>query len=226
MQSSQENTLTTPAKGATGLGVGLFFLITAIATLVAVVTRVSANADQPTLAESLVAISENKALYASGGGARFVSGVTLVVAAWFLSKTGTGENQPSVRIVSLIFALSGLFTAVSGGSAIALANAAPAPPDTLPETTAYVRWLTGKIGFTLAGLALLPEARRQWNLGTPFKYLAPRLGCHRHFYAIHLVGRRHYGPPNHRYRLPLLACNCRRTTAQGPSQACPQDVVD
>ena len=172
MQSSQENTLTAPAKEATGLGTGLFFLITAIATLVAVVTRVSANADQPTLAESLVAISENKALYASGGGARFVSGVTLIVAAWFLSKTGTGENQPSVRIVSLIFALSGLFTAVSGGSAIALANAAPAPPDTLPETTAYVRWLTGKIGFTLAGLALLPEARRQWNLGTPFKYLA------------------------------------------------------
>ena len=172
MQSSQENTLTAPAKGSSGLGAGLFLLITAVATLVAVVTRVSANADQPTLAESLVAISENKALYASGGGARFVSGVTLVVAAWFLSKTGTGENQPSVRIVSLIFALSGLFTAVSGGSAIALANAAPAPPDTLPETTAYVRWLTGKIGFTLAGLALIPEARRQWNLGTPFKYLA------------------------------------------------------
>ena len=172
MQSSQENTLITPAKGASGLGAGLFLLITAVATLVAVVTRVSANADQPTLAESLVAISENKALYASGGGARFVSGVTLIVAAWFLSKTGTGETQPSARIASLIFALSGLFTAISGASAIALANAAPAPPDTLPETTSYVRWLTGKIGFTLAGLALLSEARRQWNLGTPFKYLA------------------------------------------------------
>ena len=172
MQSSQENTLTTPIKGSSGLGAGLFLLITAIATLVAVVTRVSANADQPTLAESLVAISENKALYASGGGARFVSGVTLIVAAWFLSKTGTGENQPSARIASLIFALSGLFTAISGASAIALANAAPTPPDTLPETTAYVRWLTGKIGFTLAGLALLAETRRQWNLGPPFKYLA------------------------------------------------------
>ena len=172
MQSSQENTLTTPTKGSSGLGAGLFLLITAVATLVAVVTRVSANADQPTLAESLVAISENKALYASGGGARFVSGVTLIVAAWFLSKTGTGETQPSARIASLIFALSGLFTAISGASAIALANAAPATTDALPETTAYVRWLTGKIGFTLAGLALIAEARRQWNLGTPFKYLA------------------------------------------------------
>ena len=172
MQNSQQHTLTAPTKGASGLGAGLFLLITAVATLVAVVTRVSANADQPTLAESLVAISENKALYASGGGARFVSGVALIVAAWFLSKTGTGEKQPSARIASLIFALSGLFTAVSGASAIALANAAPAPPDALPETTAYVRWLTGKIGFTLAGLALIAEARRQWNLGTPFKYLA------------------------------------------------------
>ena len=101
-----------------------------------------------------------------------MSGVTLIVAAWFLSKTGTGETQPSARIASLIFALSGLFTAVSGASAIALANAAPATTDALPETTAYVRWLTGKIGFTLAGLALIAEARRQWNLGTPFKYLA------------------------------------------------------
>ena len=172
MQSSQENTLTTPTKGSSGLGAGLFLLITAVATLVAVVTRVSANADQPTLAESLVAISENKALYASGGGARFVSGVTLIVAAWFLSKTNAGEKQPSARIASLIFALSGLFTAVSGATAIALANAAPATTDALPETTAYVRWLTGKIGFTLAGLALIAEARRQWNLGTPFKYLA------------------------------------------------------
>ena len=168
MQSSQENTLTAPAKGASGLGAGLFLLITAVATLVAVVTRVSANADQPTLAESLVAISENKALYASGGGARFVSGVTLIVAAWFLSKTNAGEKQPSARIASL----SGLFTAVSGATAIALANAAPATTDALPETTAYVRWLTGKIGFTFAGLALIAEARRQWNLGTPFKYLA------------------------------------------------------
>ena len=172
MQSSQEHTLTAPTKGSSGLGAGLFLLITAVATLVAVVTRVSANADQPTLAESLIVISENKALYASGGGARFVSGVTLIVAAWFLSKTGPGEKQPSARIAPLIFALSGLFTAISGASAIGLANAAPAPPDALPETTAYARWLTGKIGFTLAGLALLPEARRQWNLGTPFKYLA------------------------------------------------------
>ncbi len=172
MQNSQQHALTAPTKGASGLGAGLFLLITAVATLVAVVTRVSANADQPTLAESLVAISENKALYASGGGARFVSGVTLIVAAWFLSKTGIGEKQPSARIASFIFALSGLFTAISGASAIALANAAPATTDALPETTAYVRWLTGKIGFTLAGLALIAEARRQWNLGTPFKYLA------------------------------------------------------
>ena len=136
------------------------------------VTRVSANADQPTLAETLTAISENKALYASGGGARLVSGVTLIVAAWFLSKAGAGEKQPSARLASLIFVLSGLFTAISGAGAIALTNAAPAPPDALPETTAYARLLTGKIGFTLAGLALLPGARRQWNLGTPFKYLA------------------------------------------------------
>ena len=176
MQSSQEHTLTAPTKGSSGLGTGLFLLITAVATLVAVVTRVSANADQPTLAESLVVISENKALYASGGGARFVSGFTLIVAAWFLSKMGAGENQPSARLASLIFALSGLSTAISGASAIALTTAAPAPPDALPETTAYARLLTGKIGFTLAGLALLPEARRQWNLGPPFKYLAPASG--------------------------------------------------
>ena len=127
MQSSQEHTLTAPTKGSSGLGAGLFLLITAVATLIAVVTRVSANADQPTLAESIVAISENKALYASGGGARFGSGITLIVAAWFLSKTGAGEKQPSERIAPLIFALSGLFTAISGASAIALSQRCARP---------------------------------------------------------------------------------------------------
>ena len=63
MQSSQEHTLTAPTKGSSGLGAGLFLLITAVATLVAVVTRVSANADQPTLAETLTSSSRKTKLF-------------------------------------------------------------------------------------------------------------------------------------------------------------------
>ena len=213
MQSSQEHTLTAPTKGSSGLGAGLFLLITAVATLVAVITRVSANADQPTLAETLTVISENKALYASGGGARFVSGVTLIVAAWFLSKTGAGEKQPSARIAPLIFALSGLFTGISGASAIALTNAAPAPPRRPPRDHSLRPIAHRQDRLHPSWSGPLTGGTSAVEFRTTLQVPCPRLGCHRHCHAIYLVGRRHHGSPNHRYRLPLLAYRRRRITA-------------
>ena len=63
---------------------GMLLILTAIATVVAVVGRVSADADQPTLAASLAAIAESRGLYGLGGAGRFVSGVTLIAVAWCL----------------------------------------------------------------------------------------------------------------------------------------------
>ena len=53
---------------------GALLLLTAIATVVSVFTRVASGADQPTLLESLAAIAANRELYSIGGIARIASG--------------------------------------------------------------------------------------------------------------------------------------------------------
>ena len=66
---------------------GILLALAALATVIAVVGRVSADADQPTLMESLTAISENVFAYGIGGLARLVSGAALVWGASMLLKT-------------------------------------------------------------------------------------------------------------------------------------------
>ncbi len=151
---------------------GLLLIITAAATVVAVVGRVAAAADHPTLAESLIAISDSSGLYAIGGAARFISGVTLIAGAWFLLRTWIIRQRLGTPLVPLLFVASGLFTAVSGAGAVALAAFAP---DVSPatETAAALRELTGKAGFALGGLALIVAARYQWKVGETLRRIAP-----------------------------------------------------
>ena len=160
---------------------GVFLLLTAFATVAMVIFRVAADADQATLTDSLVAISESKGLYGFGGVARFVSGVTLIVAAWFLLMTWIIRMRLGTPLVPILFAVSGLFTAVSGGCAVWLAVSVPDAADaisTVAQTTsteqvANVRWLTGKIGFAVAGLALIVAARYQWKVGGTLRRISP-----------------------------------------------------
>ncbi len=163
---------------------GLLLLLTAAATLVSVVARLSADADEPTLAKSLAAIAQNKVLYGVGGAARFVSGLTLIGAAWFLSRTWAIRAWRGARLAPVLLVLSGICTAVSGACAIALAATLEAPAEALPagvlmavdpsaETIAYFRWVAGKVGFTLAGLALVVAAARQWKAGRTARPIAP-----------------------------------------------------
>ena len=51
--------------------------------------------------------------------------------------------------------------------------AAAGTPDSVTEGTAFVRWLTGKVGFSAGGLALLVAARYQWQVGGALRYIAP-----------------------------------------------------
>ena len=155
---------------------GLFLLLTAAATAVMVYARVAADADQDTLLESMHAIAANKAVYSLTGVARLVSGITLMAAAWFLWKTWIIREGFGTRLVPVLLAASGAFTAVSGACAILLAAAATAGMDTVEastETVAQLRWLTGKAGFAVAGLALVVAAQRQWKAGDPIRRIAP-----------------------------------------------------
>ena len=161
---------------------GALLAITALATLVAVIARVSANADLPTLAESLTAISLSRDMYGLGGAARLASGIALLAAAWYLSRTWIIRERLGTPLVPCLFAASGAFTAVSGACAVALA-AWVSPPTgesgllvavtpTL-ETANQLRWLTGKIGFAIAGLALVVASLYQWKVGGTLRLIAP-----------------------------------------------------
>lgn len=156
-------------------------MLTALATVVSVVTRVSANADYPTLAESLAAISESRWLYGIGGAARLVSGLALIGAALLLSRTWIIRRRLGTPLVPALFGASGAFTAVSGACAAALAIAGPSAAEIASldsisgsiDATASLRWITGKIGFAAAGLALIVAARYQWKVGGNLRRISP-----------------------------------------------------
>lgn len=162
---------------------GLLLLLTALATAISVPTRLLADADQPTLTESLLAIIANRGYYATGGAARLVSGIALLGAAWFLWRAMADCHRPAVGLAAGCLGVSGLITAVSGACAVAIAAALPAPPvpstilavgDGLPnlQPLADARWITGKVGFTLAGLGLIALAPAQWRIGGLLKITA------------------------------------------------------
>ena len=146
-----------------------------------VFARVSADADQPDLLESIRAIAANKAMYSVSGAARLISGLTLIAGAWFLWRTWIVRERFGTPIVPLLLAVSGAFTAVSGVCTLALAASAPAASeiaalsvvDASTETIASVRSVTGNMGFAAAGLALLAAAQRQWEAGGAIRRIAP-----------------------------------------------------
>ena len=152
---------------------GIFLILTALTTVVAVVGRVAADADQATLTQSISAIAENQLLYGLGGAGRLVSGITLILGAWFLLGTWIIRAKFATSIVPILFIASGVFTAISGAAAILLTSADPNSIDATIETIATLRWLTGKIGFSAAGAALIVAARYQWMVGGNLKKIAP-----------------------------------------------------
>ena len=156
---------------------GTLLLFTAVATVVSVMARLSADADQETLTESLSAIADSRWFYGVGGGARFVSGVTLLAAACFLLRTWIIRERLATPIVPALLGVSGVVTGLSGVCAVVLAVSAPEAPGAVisgsTETIHYLRWLTGKIGFTTAGLALIGAARYQWKAGGGLKLISP-----------------------------------------------------
>ena len=160
---------------------GALLMLTAVLTAISAFGRLAADADQATLTESLQAISLNSGLYGLGGAARLLSGITLIAAAGFLLRTWSIRNRLGSPIAPSLFRVSGVFTAISGLVALVLAMSAPEPSliASHPELSGYleysmiVRWLTGKIGFAVAGLALMAASRSQWRVGGVLQFIAP-----------------------------------------------------
>ena len=148
--------------------------MTALATAISVPARLAADADLPTLEESLAAIASAKSAYGTGGAARMVGGLTLVAAALPLWRSMNTYHTVAMGAGTVFLVLSGLASMMSGAAALVLAVTAPTevvPPElvVLPEEEAAftIRWVAGTVGFTLAGLALValaPVHRRMGGL--------------------------------------------------------------
>ena len=155
---------------------GSLLVLTALITAVSAVTRVSADTDfQPSLQDTLDAVSLQSGLYGFGGAARLLSGVTLGAAAWCLLRTWIIRLRLGSPLIPALSVVSGVFTAVSGLCAVILAVAAP-ETNPLIEFSALIRWLSGKIGFAIAGLALAVASRFQWRAGGALRFIAPASG--------------------------------------------------
>ena len=161
---------------------GLLLILTAIATVVAVVGRVSADADHESLAASLAAVAESRGLYGLGGAGRFASGVTLIAAAWCLFTIPGDGGRRGSPVVPLLLAVSGALTACSGAIAVGLTRMPPEWMDVArsegvvlshQEATVWLRKFTGAAGFTVTGLALIVVARRQWSARGALERIAP-----------------------------------------------------
>ena len=170
-----------PTRRSSAKWVGALLLLTAAATAVMVFARVAADVDEPTMAESLRAIPESRALFSLSAVARLVSGVTLLAAAWYLLRARSSPASWTTAPAAYLLCLSGVCTTVSGAAAIIMAaGASTGEPTALLESAYHARWVMGKVGFSLAGLALvagvrlngqslahrasLPSRRRSWAL--------------------------------------------------------------
>lgn len=163
---------------------GVLLLATAVLTVIMVYARVSADADQATMLASLQAMAENSAMFGLSGLMRFLSGLTFTAAGLLLLRTWIIRERWATPLVPYLFVFSGLLTAVSGALAIfivtgpSLETALATGPSTSSEYTGlgaiyHQRWITGKIGFAAAGLALIVAARYQWQVGGALRKVAP-----------------------------------------------------
>ena len=152
---------------------GVLLLLTAAATAVMVFARVAADADEPTMAESLRAIPDSRALFSLSAVARLVSGVTLIAASWYLLRARSSPGSWTTAPAAYLLCLSGVCTAVSGAAAIILAaGASTGEPPAILESAYHARWVMGKVGFSIAGLALVAGFRPQWGITGSPRFLA------------------------------------------------------
>ena len=157
---------------------GLLLLIAAVATAVSVLTRLTSSMEPNEAAPVQFTIILNTGVYAIAGAARTLAGLGLLAAAIFLRRAMSAWHRAS-EAASLLLIASGAVTAVSGACMLALAMEIPQAvnggtgPVVAPivweipgwvEPMDAARWITGKIGFTLAGLGLIALAPVQWRM--------------------------------------------------------------
>lgn len=163
---------------------GLLLLLTAVATAVSVMTRLSGSGEPLENAPVQLPIILDTGQYAISAVARLVSGFALVAAAACLRLSLRSRQPVAAGIAATILELSGAATALSGAAMLALAvelpqsGAASAVSLTAWDSPGWVapvdgaRWIAGTVGFFLAGLGLIALGPVQWRMGGVLKIFA------------------------------------------------------
>ena len=183
---------------------GALLVLTAVITAISALGRVAADADQPTLAETLSAISLKSGLYGLGGAARFVAGVTLVAAAWYLLRTWIIRERLDTPLVPTLFAVSGAFTIVSGVCAVILAVSAPdVRPTHRVIRVSPVAYRQDRVRHRGIGAGCRGQVPVEG--GWPIEIHRCDVGDYRSGDAVHLDRRRNHGASDRGGRLFRLA---------------------
>ena len=139
---------------------GILLLLTALATAISVPARLMADADDTPIAdalaltqnfaaaeisrletaEKLAAIGSASIAYGTGGVARLVGGLTLLVASVPLWRGMRTHHPSAMTIAALMLAASGIASAVSGAAAIGLSIMAPEPQTVTVLTSGESGW--------------------------------------------------------------------------------------
>ena len=162
---------------------GLLLLLTAVATAVSVMTRLNSSMEPLAGSPIQLPIILDTGQYAIAGAARTLSGLALLAAALYLWMALRGSQPQAMGIAAALLVLSGAAAAVSGAAMLALAGGIPQVADGSATLMAWaapgwvepadaVRWIAGKVGFTLAGLGLIALGPVQWRMGGLIKVSA------------------------------------------------------
>ena len=179
-----------PTRRSSAKWAGVLLLLTAAATAVMVFARVAADVDEPTMAESLRAIPESRALFSLSAVARLVSGVTLIAAGWYLLRARSSPASWTTAPAAYLLCMSGVCTTVSGAAAIILAAGASTGEQSALSGVGVPRPMGHGQGRVLPGWA----GARCWRPASMGNHGLTALPCRRvggpgRWHAVHLVGR-------------------------------------
>ena len=141
-------------------------------------TRLQADIDQPSFEETLAAIDQNTLWYTWHGMARTFFGALLIAAAGFLKPAVFLARGWQLRLSGVLLSLGGIAMIISGALVIFIVAAYWVDTYNLERFDHY-REITGSIGNTLIGLAIVLLSVVQWRLGgfiKPVTLLAPFVG--------------------------------------------------
>ncbi len=150
---------------------GILLFLATIAAIAMAWTRLQADVDQPTFEEMLVAIDENLIWYHWHGTMRVLFGGLLIAAASLMGPAMASAQGWQLRGSGVLLGIGGIAMLLSGVLVIFVGSVYWSDTFEVEQIDSY-RSLSGNIGNTAIGLAIILMTPIQWRLGGMMKFLS------------------------------------------------------